>query len=58
MVFLLMSWLMHTGREGNYFVSDLALVTEDDCEVLTAIPQHVRVVKVYMQFYRHCFVNT
>jgi Xaa-Pro dipeptidase len=44
MVFHLMSWLMHTGREGNYFVSDSALVTEDGGEVLTTIPQHVQVV--------------
>ncbi len=44
MVFHLMSWLMHTGREGDYFVSDSALVTEDGCEMLTTIPQHVHVV--------------
>jgi Xaa-Pro dipeptidase len=44
MVFHLMSWLMDTGREGNYFVSDPAVVTEDGCEVLTATPQHVHVV--------------
>ena len=44
MVFHLMSWLMDTGREGNYFVSDPALVTEDGCEVLTKISQQVHVV--------------
>ena len=44
MVFHLMSWLMHTGREGDYFVSDTALVTEDGCEVLTKVSQHVHVV--------------
>jgi Xaa-Pro dipeptidase len=44
MVFHLMSWLMGTGRDGNYFVSDTALVTEDGCEVLTSIPQHAQVV--------------
>jgi Xaa-Pro dipeptidase len=44
MVFHLMSWLMHTGREGDYFVSDSALVTEDGCEKLTTIPQHAQVV--------------
>jgi len=44
MVFHILSWLMHTGREGNYFVSDTVLVTKDGCEVLTTIPQHVHVV--------------
>jgi Xaa-Pro dipeptidase len=44
MVFHVMSWLMDTGREGNYFVSDPALVTEDGCEVLTTISQQVHVV--------------
>jgi hypothetical protein len=44
MVFHLMSWLMHTGREGNYFFSDPASVTEDGCEVLTTKPQHAQVV--------------
>lgn len=44
MAFHLMSWLMHTGREGNYFVSDAALVTEDGCEVLTGTPQEIHVV--------------
>jgi Xaa-Pro dipeptidase len=44
MVFHLMSWLMNTGREGDYFVSDSALVTENGCEVLTTIPQHVHVL--------------
>ncbi|MCF8061174.1 MAG: Xaa-Pro peptidase family protein [Deltaproteobacteria bacterium] len=44
MVFHLMSWLMHTGRDGDYFVSDSALVTENGCEVLTTMPQRVHVV--------------
>jgi Xaa-Pro dipeptidase len=44
MVFHLMSWLMHTGRAGDYFVSDAALVTDDGCEVLTTVPQSVHVV--------------
>ena len=44
MVFHLMSWLMDTGRPGNYFVSDTALVTENGCQVLTSVPQTVHVV--------------
>ena len=44
MVFHLMSWLMHTGREGDYFVSDAALVTDDGCEVLTTVQQNVHIV--------------
>jgi hypothetical protein len=44
MVFHLMSWLMGTGREGDYFVSDASVVTEDGCEVLTTVPQHSHVV--------------
>ncbi len=44
MVFHLLSWLMHTGREGDYFISDSVLVTENGCEVLTTIPQYVHVV--------------
>lgn len=44
MIFHLMSWLMHTGREGDYFVSDSALVTDNGCEVLTTVPQHVHLV--------------
>jgi Xaa-Pro dipeptidase len=44
MVFHLMSWLMGTGREGDYFASDAAAVTEDGCEVLTSVPQHLHVV--------------
>jgi hypothetical protein len=35
---------MHTGRAGDYFVSDAALVTDDGCEVLTTVPQSVHVV--------------
>lgn len=44
MIFHLMSWLMHTGREGDYFISDTALVTEEGCEVLTTIPQHIHII--------------
>lgn len=44
MIFHLMSWLMHTGRDGDYFVSDTALVTEHGCEVLTSVPQHLHEV--------------
>lgn len=44
MVFHLMSWLMDTGRPGDYFVSDTALVTADGCQVLTSVPQTVHVV--------------
>lgn len=44
MGFHLMSWLMDTGRSGDYFVSDTAVVTEDGCEVLTTVPQSVHVV--------------
>jgi Xaa-Pro dipeptidase len=44
MAFHLMSWLMHTGREGDYFVSNTALVSEHGCEVLTTTPQHVHIV--------------
>ncbi len=36
MVFHLMSWLMGAGT-GDYFVSDTAVVTENGCEVLTAV---------------------
>lgn len=39
-----MSWLIATGREGDYFVSDASVVTEDGCEVLTIVPQHSHVV--------------
>jgi Xaa-Pro dipeptidase len=38
MVFHLMSWLMGAG-EGDYFVSDTAVVTEAGCEILTAVSQ-------------------
>jgi Xaa-Pro dipeptidase len=44
MVFHLMSWLMDTGRPGDYFVSDTAVVTEDGCEVITSVPQTLHVV--------------
>lgn len=44
MVFHLMSWLMDTGRAGDYFVSDTAVVTGDGCEVITTVPQTVHIV--------------
>lgn len=44
MVFHLMSWLMGTGRPGNYFVSNAAMLTEKGCEVLTTVPGEVQVV--------------
>ncbi|HEX6302994.1 MAG TPA: Xaa-Pro peptidase family protein [Anaerolineales bacterium] len=44
MGFHLMSWLMDTGRPGDYFVSDTAVVTENGCEVITTVPQTVHVV--------------
>ena len=44
MVFHLMSWLMDTGRDGDYFVSDAAVVTANGCTRLTTTPQHLHVV--------------
>ena len=44
MVFHLLSWLMHTGQAGDYFISDSVLVTADGCEKLTTISQHIHVV--------------
>jgi Xaa-Pro dipeptidase len=43
MVFHLMSWLMEAS-EDDYFVSDTAVVTEDGCEVLTAVSQNLYIV--------------
>ena len=43
MTFHLLSWLMSTGQ-GDYFVSNTALLTELGCEVLTKTPQQVQVV--------------
>lgn len=40
MVFHLMSWLMGAGQ-GDYFVSDTAVVTEDGCEVVTGVSQEL-----------------
>lgn len=40
MVFHLMSWLMGSGQ-GDYFVSDTAVVTEDGCEVVTGGSQEL-----------------
>ncbi|MGD2098627.1 MAG: Xaa-Pro peptidase family protein [Desulfobacterales bacterium] len=44
MVFHLLSWLMHTGQPGDYFISDSVLVTSDGCERLTSLSQQVQVV--------------
>lgn len=44
MTFHLLSWLMGTGRPGDYFISNTALLTEQGCEVLTTTPQEVQVV--------------
>jgi Xaa-Pro dipeptidase len=44
MVFHLMSWLMGTGRPGDYFVSDTAVVTATGCEILTTTSQQLHVV--------------
>ena len=43
MVFHLMSWLMGAG-EGDYFVSDTAVVTDNGCEVITSVSQQLHVV--------------
>lgn len=43
MVFHLLSWLMDTGQPGNYFVSDTAVVTENGCEIITAVPRELQV---------------
>jgi len=43
MTFHLLSWLMGTGQ-GDYFVSDAALLTENACEVLTTRPQHLQII--------------
>lgn len=42
MVFHLMSWLMGAGQ-GDYFVSDTAVVTEDGCEVVTGVSQELHI---------------
>jgi Xaa-Pro dipeptidase len=44
MVFHLLSWLMHTGRAGDYFISDTVMVTPGGCEKLTSLSQQVQVV--------------
>jgi Xaa-Pro dipeptidase len=43
MTFHLLSWLMGTGQ-GDYFVSNTAVLTEEGCEVLTTTPQQVQIV--------------
>lgn len=43
MTFHLLSWLMGAGQ-GDYFVSDTAVLTQDGCELLTTVPRHVQVV--------------
>lgn len=42
MVFHLMSWLLRTGQ-GDYFISDTAVVTDKGCEVLTKVPRDLTV---------------
>ena len=42
MVFHLMSWLLRTGQ-GDSFLSDTVVVTEDGCEWLTRVPHDVYV---------------
>jgi len=44
MTFHLLSWLMGTGRPGDYFISNAAALTEKGCEVLTTAPMQVQVV--------------
>ena len=43
MTFHLLSWLMGTGQ-GDYFVSNTAMLTEQGCEVLTTAPQHLQII--------------
>jgi Xaa-Pro dipeptidase len=43
MTFHLLSWLMGAGQ-GDYFVSNAAVLTETGCEVLTTVPQHLTIV--------------
>ncbi len=43
MTFHLLSWLMGTGQ-GDYFVSNAAMLTEQGCEVLTTTPQHLHII--------------
>jgi Xaa-Pro dipeptidase len=42
MVFHLMSWLLRTG-EGDSFLSDTVVVTEDGCEWLTRVSHEIYV---------------
>jgi Xaa-Pro dipeptidase len=42
MVFHVMSWLMGAG-EGDYFVSDTAVVTDDGCRVLTDVSRELHI---------------
>jgi Xaa-Pro dipeptidase len=44
MVFHVVSWLMGTGRPGDYFVTDAAVCTDNGCEVLTTATRTVQVV--------------
>jgi len=44
MTFHLLSWLMGTGRPGNYFISNTVALTQNGCRVLTIAPQQLRVV--------------
>jgi Xaa-Pro dipeptidase len=40
MVFHLMSWLLRTGQ-GDSFLSDTVVVTDDGCEWLTKVPHSI-----------------
>ncbi len=42
MVFHLMSWLLRTGQ-GDSFISDTVVVTDDGCELLTTTPRELTV---------------
>lgn len=42
MVFHTMSWLMQTGQ-GDYFVSDTVIVTDDGCEAPSLIPRELHI---------------
>lgn len=43
MTFHLLSWLMDTGQ-GDYFISNTAMLGEQGCEVLTTTAQHIQIV--------------
>jgi Xaa-Pro dipeptidase len=43
MVFHVVSWLMGTGLQGDYFVTDTAVCTDRGCEVITSAPRGVHI---------------